>query len=281
MIYAPRIITCLCIGLALFYTYAHKELHNERNKKMINQTPSSNWITSLQEKASEQSSGSFNAKDKHNNALVARWHILTTQSAHFVPAMNQIADLASQAFTSVEFDFLQAHPEAAGSERLYQSIAPLFQDTVSIDWQAVKNSIYSLINQLYTKTDWAKFGGEDIYIFVTVHDQESDTLLGFITFFVRPTYPHGVCKVTAMGVIPPAQNRGLGKVLMGSIFKIIPEVERIFLCTRVTNSKALAAYRSWGFQIDANPIKEPGHDFNPAYWIFMAYDVKAQKGLQS
>ncbi len=274
MFYAPRIILCLFIGLALFFiTYAQKELHNERNKTMNNQN-SVNWITSLQKRAQENASGSFNAKDKMSNAVSLHWHILTTQSAQFVPSMNQIADLASQAFTSVELGFLQTHPEAASTERLYQSIAPLFENKASIDWQVAKDNVYSIINNLYTKTDWSKFGTDDVYVSVTVNDCKTDNLLGFITFFVRPSYPHGTCKVTAMGVTPHAQNRGLGKLLMNSIFTIVPEVERIFLCTRVTNAQAIAAYRSWGFGIDANPIKEPGHDFNPAYWIFMEYNVQ-------
>jgi ribosomal protein S18 acetylase RimI-like enzyme len=271
MMYAHRMLfISLCIAVVAIAYVCEKTENNllERPKTMNNQNSPSN------------SSGSFNAKDKKNNALTLNWHILTSMSAQFVPTMNQIADLASQAFTSVEFDFLQAHPEAVAGERLYQSIAPLFQNNASIDWPAVKARVYTIINQLYTKTDWSKFGTDDQYIIVTAHDQESDALLGFITFFIRPAYSYGDCKVTAMGIIPQAQNRGLGKLLMSSIFKIIPETKRIFLTTRVTNEKALAAYRSWGFNLDANPLQEPDHNFNPAYWIFMEYKAAKSDVLQ-
>ena len=285
MFYADRIMIFLClfIGLAPFVlTYIHKpELHNiERNITMNNHDFSLNWIKLLKKRADEHSTGSLKAKDKKNNELVLQWHILTTQSALFAPSMNKIGDLASQAFASVEFDFLQAHPEAIPGEQLYQSITPLFQNNASIDWPEVKDRIYSIINQLYTKTDWSKFGADDVYVIVTVHDHESDTLLGFITFFIRPNYPYGVCKVTAMGVAQQAQNRGLGKLLISSIFKIIPEAERIFLSTRVTNAKALAAYHSWGFTTDHNPIQEPGHVFNPDYWIFLEYVTSNSDTLQ-
>ena len=44
-----------------------------------------------------------------------------------------------------------------------------------------------------------------------------------------------------------AQNRGLEKLLMSSIFKLRPNAQRIFLHTRSTNQRAIELYEEWGF----------------------------------
>ena len=54
-------------------------------------------------------------------------------------------------------------------------------------------------------------------------------------------------KAALYGVIPSAQNRGLEKLLMSSIFRLRSEVKRIFLHTRSTNQQAISDYEDWGF----------------------------------
>lgn len=258
------IASCALYGMVLIAT------HYER-KQTMNQT-SFFWITELQKKAQLEPRGSLQVKDKQGRALMLNWHLLATQSAAFMPCMNEIADLAAHAFTEVEYAFLKAYPQAVKTERLYQHLAPLFEKEMDeVDWKQVKKNIYDIIHRLYTSTDWSKFGIDDVYIFVTAREPNANRLTGFITFFIRPSYPFGTCKVTAMGVSEDEQGRGIGKLLMGSIFKIVPEVTRVFLSTRVTNARALAAYHTWGFSEDRHPIQETGHVFNPEYWKFLEY----------
>lgn len=79
-------------------------------------------------------------------------------------------------------------------------------------------------------------------------------------------------------VKPSEQNRGLGKLLMSSIFKIAPDIRRIFLCTRPTNVNALKAYQAWGFVPDLQPIPEAS--LNMAHWEFMEYKAEQSDMLQ-
>ena len=61
---------------------------------------------------------------------------------------------------------------------------------------------------------------------------------------------------------------------MSSVLKIIPQITRIFLCTRITNDNAQRAYKSWGFVKDINPvIEEHKYTFNTNHWIFFEYKV--------
>ena len=283
--YCIRFFLCLYTGFLLIPVYAHRiEIkNNERIKKMNNSVESqvvpSDWLAHIKKQLASKS-GTFLAKDKNSNSITIEWQVLTTKDADFAPAMRNIANLASEAFTAVELEFLQAHPEAVKTERLYQQCAYLFQeDQAAIDWQAVKEKIYSIINGLYIKTDWSVFGADDLYIIMTIKN-DSAKQLGFITFFIRPAYPFGNVKVTAMGIVPEMQGHGLGKLLMSSLFKIVPDIKRIFLSTRVTNAKAIAAYKALGFEQDLNPIQEQGHVFNVNYWKFMEYLAEKSETLQ-
>jgi hypothetical protein len=56
---------------------------------------------------------------------------------------------------------------------------------------------------------------------------------------------------------------------MSSIFQIFPTMQRIFLCTRVTNEHALCVYKNWGFTLDPSPILDPHHVFSSQHWTFL------------
>ena len=119
------------------------------------------------------------------------------------------------------------------------------------------------------------------HIFVTVKDKASKELLGFISFLVIPEYADGDVKCIAFAVKPEEQNRGLGKLLMSSILNIIPDLKRIFLCTRITNNTAQKVYHNWGFVKDNNPvIEEHNYTFNINHWLFMEYKVNKATELQ-
>lgn len=245
-------------------------------------TMSNNQTNLLEVIKTKATSGSLTTQDKREKPIILKWYIRSTSDPDFNDLMKSISSLAIQAFASVELEFLKKFPEALKTERMYQSIT-LEADSDNQDayWKEIASKLGHIINQMYTKTDWSKFPSEDLYIFVTAWDAESKKQLGFITFFMRPHYPYGTIKVTAIGVLPEAQGKGLGKLLMSSVFSIIPEIQKVFLCTRVTNQNALRAYRSWGFTQDKEPIKEPGHVFDPAYWTFMEYQTNKSKALQT
>ena len=152
------------------------------------------------------------------------------------------------------------------------------------NWKRVAALMPVVIKQIYVM-DYAAFakagfGIANRHFFVTAKDGETGKLLGFVEFFVTPNYPAGDIKCSSFAVAPEAQNRGLGKLLMSSIFKIVPECKRIFLSTRITNDVARRAYTAWGFVPDTNPIQEPFFKQNPAHWMFFEYKVDSCSKLQ-
>ena len=80
---------------------------------------------------------------------------------------------------------------------------------------------------------------------------------------------------------PSEQNSGVAKLLISSIFSVVPEGRRIFLCTRVTNENALKAYRSWGFTPDLNPTQDAHYTFNLEHWTFLEYKADRANVLQA
>jgi GNAT superfamily N-acetyltransferase len=244
----------------------------ERNKKMNNQTE-------------PKKSGSFLATDKLGLPLVIEWQKTSIVSTDFAAAMREMWSFARDAYTPVEMKFLKAFPEVVGAEPYFKPFEQLFADGITnVDWDAATKTMESILQghfvfdpAQFPEQVVAMFAQDSCYI-VIAKDQTTGTPLGFITFLMRASYPTGNVKVMSLAVATTHQNRGLGKLLMSSICKIAPNIKRIFLCTRVTNTSALQAYRSWGFVTDEKPILD--HPFNLAHWSFMEYKTEQSDILQ-
>ncbi len=227
----------------------------------------------------------FLAKDKQGTAVVFEWFKTSMFSPALAAVLKDAWTFARDAYTPVEMQFLQEFPDLVGKEAYFKPFELLFKDGVAkVDWAAATTVMQSIL-QGHFIFDPTKFPENvikayenDSCFFVTVKDATSGKALGFIAFLMRANYPAGVVKVMYLAVNTAHQNRGLGKLLMSSLFKIVPDVKRIFLCTRVTNETALRAYRSWGFVNDENPIFD--HAFNLEHWMFMEYKAEKQVILQ-
>lgn len=228
----------------------------------------------------------YQTTDKNDNPIVIEWQKTTFFSQEFAEAMKIIWPVAKTAYLPVEMDFLKAFPEVVGTEDYFKSFEPLFKNGMEhVDWHKAEEIMEALLKSHFI-FDTSSFGPEifaqfekDICYIVTVKDQKSNALLGFITFMIRATYKPGDVKVMSLAVDPNYQNHGLGKILMSSIFKIDPTIKRIFLCTRVTNKTALNAYRAWGFTPDKHPTLD--HAFNLNHWMFLEYKADEQQLLQN
>jgi len=245
------------------------------------------WIAHIREATVSKKSGQFSAVDKGGNPVTLEWHIFNLLSPECAQSMASVWEVAAQAYVPVEVQFLRAFPEVVGAEPYFKPFEPLFaHDVESVDWRQAQQVMQSLLKNsfVYDLTTLpaevtAQFA-QDLCVFVTVKDTQAGTLLGFMTFMIRPDYAFGTVKVYTAGVVPVAHNRGLGKLLMSSIFRIIPTVKHIFLCTRVTNENALRAYRAWGFVHDPCPASDASHEFNLNHWTFMNYQAESRDGLQ-
>jgi len=209
-------------------------------------------------------------------------------SPEFATAMKSVWDIARQAYTPVEMLFLKKHPEVVGKEDYFKPFEPLFKNGIEkVNWSHVEEKMQELLKPMFV-FDVSTFSGDmkkqfsfAEHFFISVKNESSEELLGFATFLIMPEYAYGNIKATSLAVLPAVQNRGLGLLLMASIFRIISYVTRIFFCTRVTNKVILMNYPHWGFVREVDPVLEVyRYSFNPKHWVFIEYKADQTKILQ-
>ena len=217
-------VLCFCMGIMLINSCTTKNSKSnvERNETMNDQKKT-------------KYSGTFEAKDKSGASILLEWIKLNTQSPEFAETLKSIGDVTATAYITVESGFLQANPDLKLDDPYLKQFEEFFKNGhKNVDWPAVEKKIYQVIKQFYS-IDHSKFSAENIYFFVTAKDKTTREMLGAVVFFVMPEYPSGDIKCTSFAVAPSAQGRGLGKLLMSSIFRITQGFDRLFLCTRTTS----------------------------------------------
>lgn len=277
MIYTHRTMVFLYLCNSVFLNGSNLERTKTMNEKI-----EANWLTTLQKTAK---SGLFQTKDKYGKPIILEWNKIGMLTQEFSALMENIWDIACAAYTPVEMKFLKAFPQVVEKEAYFKPFEHFFEQGLkAVDWSLVEIKMQETLKSHFV-FDVAKLPEQviktyarDICIFIQAKDMQTNAILGFITFMIRPNYPIGNVKVITFAVSPSAQNRGLGKLLMSSIFNIVTGIKRIFLCTRVTNEQALSAYRSWGFTNDINPIMD--HPFNMEHWTFMECNAEQSDILQ-
>jgi GNAT superfamily N-acetyltransferase len=231
--------------------------------------------------------GSLKTTDKKGVPFLIEWQSDGMFADATIAKMAILWECARHAYVPVELDFLRSFPEVVGTEPYYKAFEPLFeQGADAVNWQQAATVMEGMLKNHFV-IDLSKIPASvvahyqhDQSIIVSIKDAHSNELLGFMTFMIRAEYPVGHIKAIAAGVLPSAQGRGLGKLMMSALFRIMPHIELIFLSTRVTNTTALHAYESWGFVRNDAPIQDPQHMFNLKHWVFMKYDAVSKDTLQ-
>ncbi len=256
------------LPLAAFIFLEGKEMDNHKEA----QKTSFDWLTYAKEITASKT-GTFSTKDKFGVPIVMEWERIDWQSPRLTEKIKSLSEILVQAYAQVEVEFAQKLPDAVPNDFMLKSLAPLFEQGIEkVDWKIVEEKIKATLQQFLTTTDWAKSSGaNDVHLFIVVKDNQTGTPLGLIQFLITPEYTEGNVKAALYGVMPTSQQRGLEELLMSSIFKLIPEIKRIFLHTRITNEHALNGYRTWGFTQFPGPL---------ANWIDLEYLAERSDILQ-
>lgn len=232
------------------------------------------WLAQVKETSAQQ--GTF--QTQHTSLDWLQTDILSPKLAAF---KQTICELASSILAPAETQFLRAVPKAVSQELFLRPCAPLFEKG-EVDWVRVEETIRATIKQFYLM-DLSKFGSEvikplldDRYFLVAARNRDGQ-LSGFLMAAITPALPQGNVKVISTGV----KERGLDKILMSSLLKIIPDIKRLFLFTRPTNIADLEIYRSMGFTQDRNPFQDPNHQMNTEYLIPLEYRMEHSDILQN
>lgn len=258
----------LSMGATLFLSAQKTTLMIESTKTMSKKNNATTWQATLR-----------------NGKAITLSSQRTTLFAPEFAALNEEAwTIAKAAYVPVEMQFLKAFPQVVGALPYFTQFEDFFKNGIqNVDWQAAE-AIMATILKGHFIFDPTQFGqamidayGKDTAYFIAARDAQG-TMLGFATFLQRANYPYGTIKVMSLAVDQAHQNKGIGKLLVASIFKAEPNITKLFLCTRVTNTQALGAYKKWGFVPDATPIMD--HAFDLAHWSFLTYDPAASSVLQ-
>lgn len=238
-------------------------------------------------KAASAPDGRAYAADENGRSLILEWERCDILSSSLAAFKKDLSDLAVEKLSASELTFLKANPEAAASELFLRACKPLLEkDAQNADWHAVQEAIKASVKQFYL-ADLSKFGPDmikpllnDIYFCATVSNPDEKEALGYLLFSITPALPFGDVKVINFFMKHLNPNSELQNILMGLVFKILPQTKRIFLFARPTDSAALEMYAAMGFERDENPFQDPSHKINHQYLASLNYRIENSKILQ-
>ncbi len=215
------------------------------------------------------------------------WKRSDILSQNLAAFKKDLSDLAAEKLSESELAFLKANPESASSELFLRACKPLLDNGAeNADWHAVQETIKSSVKQFYL-ADLSKFGSDmikpllnDIYFCATVKNPDEKEPLGFLLFSITPALPFGDVKVINFFMKERNPSLELQNILMGLVFKILPQTKRIFLFARPTDSAALKMYSAMGFERDNAPFQDPSHKINHQYLASLDYRIENSKILQ-
>lgn len=224
------------------------------------------WLAACKERAKKESSGAFAAKDAVRVPVLFEWILTDIQSPDCAEIKRHIADLGCQVVVPLEVAFLKERPEAVKTDHFLRACEPFFAKNPSeVDWDGVKYTIDGVMRHIYTANisqfppDVIKRIAQDLYLFVTVKDVQTDDLLGFISCGITPASAFGDVKVITCAVLPQNAHRGLDAMLFAAVLRILPATQRLFLGTRPTNTQGINLYQSFGFTSDQAFKQDPNH----------------------
>jgi len=276
-----------CVVLVFVYSVIICKESKQMNNHNVPQSTLSPWLIDVKKATISKKAGQFITNDTSGSPVVIDWQITDILSSDIAAFKQNVCDLAAEVTATIETQFLRAHPEAVSQGGFLQTCEPLFAHGIeNVDWQAVEKTIQTSIKQFYLM-DISKFGtdiinklADDIYLFASIKDQKTGTLLGFIMSSITPALPYGDIKVINVVIAPEEQDRELEKILFSTILNIIPSVKRLFTITRPTNSPAIAAYKRCGFTQDRNPVQDPNHKVAMEHFVIFEYKTEQSDILQ-
>lgn len=220
----------------------------------------------------------FTATDKLKNPIIVECERLDPRSTQFSEKLKGLSDILAQAYVPVEVQFSRKFPDAVPHDKFLKPLESHFRQGIqNVDWKVVLEQTKAILKQFFAE-DFVKgacankdFCANFDHVFAVAKENKTGKPLGAIYFLISPDNSHSFARIPIFGIMPAAQNRGIGKLLMSSVLKFVPSAKKIALSTRVTNESALKAYHSWGFTPCPSTMEN---------WANMEYAVEGSDRLQ-
>lgn len=200
--------------------------------------------------------GILKAKDKFGAPIQLAWEQVDVTTLRLNDILKEVSPILAHTYAGMELQFARKHPEAIETEMFLKSLASYFKDGIEhVDWLQVEKVLYANLVQFFSETDFAKYLARgECQWFVIAKDAQTGEMLGLIQFLIQPQFPAGTVKVAMFGIEEDAHERGIDRLLIASIFRLLSGVSRIFLHTRVTNTAMLGILKTWGFMPCEGPL---------------------------
>lgn len=183
--------------------------------------------------------------------------------------MASLAHLGIESFRQVEIDFLSACPQAMEEDK---SLA----NFIGLNPSELKSSMEIKLNKIFhsrpkdLSDELRSFMADVYYHFVTIKEEKSEKIQGFVTFMSGGSAPKNEYKITILAVDKNVRRTGLASLLINSLNKIGVKYRKIFASTCPTNAIAINAYKKWGFVEDQEILKNTHSYFVKGHWVHLA-----------
>lgn len=237
-------------------------------------------------KTASAMNGRASATDEKGQAFVLEWKKADILSSDLSAFKKDLSDLAAEKLSRSELAFLKKNPEAASGELFLRACKPLLDNGIeNADWHAIQETIKATVKQFYL-ADLSTFESDiikpllnDVYFCAIARRPDENEPSGFLLFSITPALPYGDVKIINFFMREDNPSADQRNILMGMVFKILPQTKRIFLFVRPTDSAALEMYASMGFERDENPFQDPIHKINHPYLASLDYRIENSKIL--
>lgn len=234
------------------------------------QKKSSAWLDFIQKNVPH--SGQCSAYDTNYDRMTLKWHMYNAASPECTQAVKNLSEIFIQTYTRQEVEFAHKKPKKVSTDMFLKGVAHLFANGINnVDWDAVEKGVRAEMEDFFRAKDFAQWANPDEIVIFVVAQNNGGEQLGAIQFCASPDFAYGNVKVGLAGILTDFRLRGIQRVLMGSIFKILPTTTRIFLHNRPTNAHTICLYLDWGFDQITGTMED---------WLDFEYVASNNKTLQ-
>ncbi len=262
------ILLALFSSLVSIFMHSNKKLENNERIETMDTLRDLHWLKDVKNELTQRKPAPV-LREKPN---IIEWQLIEGKSPLLNHAIKEAKAILIKTYAEAELEFAKAFPQSVPKEMFLKPLAPLFERGLEhVDWLAAHDKIKTVLEQFFDQTDFANFSGDnDLTIIVEAKDAKTKVLLGIIQFMITPSYEHGSIRVGLFGV-KEGEKINVEKLLMSSIFTLIPSTKRLFLHVRRTNQSAIHTYISWGFYEFEGPLP---------HWIDLQYLSEQSDQLQ-
>lgn len=250
-----------------FYLLVNRNIFSFEKKK-------TDWPRRINDTLKLKKSGKFLAKDKHGVDLIIEWDKTGKMDQDYLKNTNKISEFFCTSRVDVQMNFFKKHPEKCPDilkEFLAKDFSAKTQEGAK-NFEEIKKRALQL-GKLKFSPDFSD--QDDMVFFVNLMDRATGKTLGCVIFGIGGYYEYGDIFIRDIVSLPESRDRGIGKVLASSIFKILPYLKKLKVYVLDTNENAKMIYKLWGFE-EKETLPEEKREGN----ILMEYDIENSNNLQ-